>query len=434
VLAGVAPAGPLHPGLTVARGEPLAPAGRAGGGWDWSASDRLVGDTAGWPELELALTGAGDPARLASWAEALAERYDGDGRDDLPDLERPVRRFRVEAGVLGPVAEALRRAHPEGRVVAAAWAPADLEDDLPVPDTVRERLDAAPDLAAALAGLESLGAACDSWDEAVLVVERGVTGIGRGLTRLREALEAGGCGSRRLLVEATSLPDLAPGWPEEGTAPQFVPFLPWLQGAALLESLGDGAAPDHGDVETWVRAQQAAEVVKRWVVAAGEGATGILLRAAADSPGGGSLSFLGLLDASGEPRPALVAWGLLLEELSGWSSVERLPLVPDGEPGAARHSDVRVYRFETPRGPRWVGWYDRVTETVARVNPVPVGHGPGEDWPTRYVDVPVGSGEVSVLLLPTTSVRPFEWERRPAPGGVYRTVLGTEPLVLANPG
>jgi hypothetical protein len=108
-----------------------------------------------------------------------------------------------------------------------------------------------------------------------------------------------------------------------------------------LRALANARHPRHAEVEAWFRREQAAGLVKKAVLAMGEGLAGINIGNLEDwgifslAPTiAGTSAFHGLIDTHGippkpgEPRPAYHALSLLARKLADFTAVEALQIGP----------------------------------------------------------------------------------------------------------
>ena len=114
--------------------------------------------------------------------------------------------------------------------------------------------------------------------------------------------------------------------------------------------------------------------------------------------------------ATGPPRPAFYALKLANEEISGFSTVEKLAL---GE-------DVWAYLFDRPSGPLWVLWYD-----------TGVLYFPGENSPERTIELPFPDDAARITLTPTEiGLQEPESFELDAADGFLEITLGQTPVFI----
>ncbi len=179
----------------------------------------------------------------------------------------------------------------------------------------------------------------------------------------------------------------------------------------------------------WYYGRGARQLVKSYATAFGEGAERVSFSGDADFNferlflGGitGWLNLLGALqDDSNNPfpeKPAYRTYRLLVEKLHDFECVAKVPVSTDPR--------TRVYRFERPRGPIWIGW----SETA--------GAPPGLDYSVangESVAIPVDHDSVlSTTIVDLVGATDPTTEALSAPNGVLTRQLGYRPLVVEWP-
>jgi hypothetical protein len=253
-------------------------------------------------------------------------------------------------------------------------------------------------------------------------------------------LETNGCGVKPLWIgDAFSTSALVgynarPFWPATAENRDQV--------INTLKLVADPSAAGHAEAQAWLYTQMAGGLVKKIVVAAGEGLLGINVGnledwktglPAADAltvPSMGTAMFMGMMDsrvtgqpvgeglpgyrAPGQPRPAFFAIKLVNEKLGGFTGVENLDL------GAG----VWAYRFTTPSGPLWVLWYDDGKLYF-----------PGETPPAIPVELPFDVASALVTRTPSEiGVSEPDTQALESSSGVLSLVLDSTPIfVQATP-
>lgn len=374
----------------------------------------------------------------AAFVRNVVERYDGDGVDDAPGLIYPVHHYGIEREFTGfwPSGDAedyvrllriaypeIHAADPEAEVLLVALLMVDVFDGAPGPAEVERRLRQPSLLGYSLEAMQTVLAACDAYDVVDFHSLGDYTEIPPTVAWLRAELERNGCGERPIWIgDAFSMSALVGyGDPLGVVAPR--PFFPATEesrdaAVALLESVADPASPDHDTSVAWLRAEMARGLVKKIVVAAGEGLAGINIGNLEDwvlpnvprvnvglVRSLGASAFMGMMDTTltgrhaggpleggigaaatsrirqpGDPRPAFYALQLVVEKIDGFTSVEKMDL----------GTGVWAYRFETADSPVWVLWYDDGQL-----------HLPGDPLPTTSVDLTIESDSVLITRTPT---------------------------------
>ena len=432
----------------------------AGGPFRWGPLDAVVGEyqAAGLTGTQMDLTAVspwassrepklldnGDTfpkaehlADYAAYVSAVVERYDGDGVDDMPGLRAPIHDYGVEREFTGfwpgsaeeyvrllEIAEpAIHAADQQARVLLVAVLMTDVFDGGPSPDEVQHRLTRDIDyMRKSVPEIRTILAACDHYDVVDLHSLGDYAEIPLAATWIRTELAAAGCGPRPIWIGDAFPMSLLVGFGGLVAPTPFAPATLATRDAvvALLRSVADPGAPDHGTAEAWLRAEVSIGLTRKVVVAAGEGLiginignledwkTGVAALDAAAVTGLGASMFMGLTDTTitnqrpggalpyqgqdwarartaGDRRPAWYALRLVEQQLAGYSAVERLDLGPD----------VWAYRFETPGGPRWVLWRDDRAL-----------HLPGHAEPSATVRLPFDGRSALLTITPTEAGHP----------------------------
>jgi hypothetical protein len=357
-----------------------------------------------------------------SFVTAFVERYDGDGKGDVPGLLFPVHHYGIEREfsgywpsnaddylqLLGWAYPAIHAADPEAKVLLNAILLVDVFDGDPDPAELQRRLTTPQQgIRKSVPEIQKILAACDNYDLIDLHSLGDYTEIPPTTAWLREQLELDGCAPKPIWVgDAFSMSALVgyggrPAWP--GTADNQDRVVETLKVVANPKSNGYQEARD------WLYGLMAEGLVKKIVVSAGEGLSGINIgntedwktnlpaMDAASVPLVGTSMFMGMMDTrvtqqqsgeglppyrapSGQIRPAFYALKLVNRQLSGFTAVEKLALGPG----------IWAYRFTRPAGPLWVIWYDDG-----------VLYFPGETPPEVDLELPFPSDAASVTISPT---------------------------------
>ncbi|MGD1995755.1 MAG: hypothetical protein PVH62_03170 [Anaerolineae bacterium] len=434
------------------------------GRYDWAPLDAVIADyqAAGFTGIQLLLSAESPwaatrpPSGLdkgdsfpreehlddySAFVRSVAERYDGDGVDDAPGLLFPIHHYGIEREYTGfwPSGDGqdyvrllriaypqIHAADPDAEVLLVALLLTDVFDGAPEAEEVERRFRQTPILSYSLSDIQTLLAACDAYDIVDFHSLGDYSEIPPTVAWLRTALEANGCGERPIWIgDAFSMSALIGYADPFGLVPPrpFAPATLETRDAALtlLQSVADPAAVDHDEATAWLQAEMARGLVKKIVVAAGEGVAGINIGNLEDWSVGnaavvntglvrslGASAFMGMMDTSltnrhaggprqgdlgtitrvrqpGPPRPAFYALQLVIDKIGGFTAVEKLDL------GAG----VWAYRFERSTGPMWVLWYDDGQL-----------HLPGNTPPTTSIDLPTGTRRVLVTRTPTTAAGP----------------------------
>ena len=424
------------------------------GVWVWGPLDALVAEyqSAGFTGLQVLLSAEsswaatrqsklgdqGDtfpkPEYLddySAFVTRVVERYDADGRDDMPGLRFPIHHYGIEREFTGfwpGSAEeyvrllrlaypAIKAADPQAEVLLVALLVTDVFDGSPSPEEVQRRLGKTPSFRKSLADLQSILAAHGAYDIVDFHSLGDYSEIPTTTAWIRQQLAAVGAGAKRIWIG-----DCFPlsGLVGFGGFVAPTPFHPaTLENrdavVSLLKAVADPADPQHEPAQAWMFAEVARGLVKKIVVSAAAGIAGINVGnledwktgvAAVDKlavPTMGASMFMGLMDTTvtqerpggklpysghmfsqarkaGAPRPGFYALQLVTASMRGFNSVQRLDL----------GSGVWAQRFAAPAGSLWVLWYDDGKLYL-----------PGQTPPRRTVQLPFEGSRALVTRTPT---------------------------------
>ncbi len=441
--------------------------------YDWRTTDRLILEyqRAGFRHLQLYTRGqcpwAADTSRAgasnrgtvpprpecvpwyADYLRNLVERYDKDGIDDAPGLLYPVLHYEIEAewGTgfwQGSVEEylqhlrvgrdAVKSANPAAQVILIGFFIAGVFEDNPAAevDSVLRRRHPPRRQAAIrqlLADAEKLLGHPELFDAVEFHSLSDWSEI-PGMTRfLRETMRAHGSSKPIWVgdVNYTASPMLFWGVP--------VPPYTEAQKPAIVETvriLANPRHPRHAETMAWFRAEQACGLVKKAVLAMGEGCAGINLGNLEDwdvfsfvPTITGTAAFQGLIDIAGfqpgapravadripgAPRPAFHALALLQQKVARFTAVRTLPL----------DTGVYGYAFSVDGREVAVLWYDDGRRRL-----------PGETPPARTVTLAAPAPACRLTLTPTDSREPVPPARKLlAENGKVTLSVGAVPVFL----
>ncbi|MDQ7823444.1 MAG: hypothetical protein RDV48_11660 [Candidatus Eremiobacteraeota bacterium] len=323
----------------------------------WKSTDRL-------PEPSAM------PAYRA-WVEAMVERYDGDGRDDMPGLRFPILHYQVGNEYANPMFwtgtvedyetllretwQSAKKACPEVKIISNGIRWNDLFHEDPEGLLFEKRF-------AAFLEKPSNARTAAIWKRARAFTEKTIA-----LAPFYDILDAGGngphpsasagymswvrkemakTGLKRAIwdMEARCEPQIAPI--ESGV---FHPSLSVPGGKEILEAVKKKNNPGHAKAQEWYRAEQARLLARVFVTRFAAGFEKVFMGMPHDWDGTPAAltvrnPYMGLMDREGKPWAAFYALKLLAEKLDGFKTAEKLP----GEGGAD------LYRFTFPGSSRVV--------------------------------------------------------------------------------
>jgi len=371
-----------------------------------------------------------------AWVRALVERYDGDGRDDMPGLLRPVLYYQCgnEYGnpmfwtgtlqdyvtLLKETRAAARAACTEVKIISNGLRWNNFFCGDPKAEKVQERWEAF------LAQLPNdqlrrmwqrnyeFNLLTIKHADLVDVIDVGGNGpwpeasAGYFVWVKRELAKAGFSDKELWDAEARCEPPLIYRKQLQFHPDRFVP-----DGRTVLKMLKQKQHPRHDEVVRWYRAEQARICAKVFVTRFAAGAQKVFMGMPGDwdvPPAAWVVPnpYIGLMSSSCEPWPAYYAMKLLVEKLDGFDTVEQVAAAPD----------VELYRFGFSGGRTvWVAW---LSEKKVR--------GLSDPLPARRVSLAPVRGPALVLRIPTSG-QPAEPERIDESGPV-RLRLSPTPVVI----
>ncbi|WP_347245084.1 hypothetical protein [Thermogutta sp.] len=194
---------------------------------------------------------------------------------------------------------------------------------------------------------------------------------------------------------------------------------------ATLKALSQPRDRHHQEALAWFRAEQAEGLVKKVILAMGEGLAGINIGNLKDEglfglvpQITGTVAFQGLIDTTGlpprpgEPRPAYHALSLLVKKLGEFTDVERLDV----------GRGVYAYRFTVRRRPVYVFWYDDGRRYL-----------PGDKEPATRVHLTLPPGQYRLTETPTAA-GPIPVRTVTIPAEGWTIEVGSTPIFLEPAG
>ena len=330
-------------------------------------------------------------ADFEAFIEAVVERYDGDGVDDMPGLRAPILYYEIESeaqheatwqGTAEEYTRMLRigrkaalKANPNVKIILAGINLGDIFDDFPTPGVVAQRFGEI--VKAKRRDREFIDAtlkADDAYDIVEFHYNRDYTGIYGTVAHIRKftkkTIWAG---------DATSAPYLQalPGI-------DFNPFCPRERGKELYEKI---VGSDRETV-AWFRAEQARLTAKKFICAAEMGLKKVMMQFTAPwkaKAGVGTFHqnffVMNMVAQDLSPLPVYYTIKTLVDKIEGFTEVERLDLGNKG---------FYAYRFRVGGKPVYALWFEDGRRRL-----------PGEKEGSRQVELDVGSGQALVTGIVT---------------------------------
>ena len=384
--------------------------------------------------------GPEDLDAFARFVAAVVERYDADGVGDMPDLRNPVRLYQIGSFFSGGAPDfadayvnALERAHRAAHaadsevVVAHAAFPSSgalLESANPGEASALDAREARVS-ERSRADLRRVLDRSDAFDALAVNGLGDAVEIEAALEWLHHETEARGVFKPVIVTEVAPTPLVAWGPATRCAGPPYeiglVSYPAREEDRCRLAEWFQKLVAGQDEALAWARARAALDLVKKLIVAADRGVWWLSVAPIEDAAwwtqppfeaAAGLSPWGGLIDARrSEYRPVFYALRQLLQALGGRDQIRRIFVGP---------SDVRLYLFDGPAGPGWIGWYD----------PVRV-HLPGDATLKRVVSLETGA--VRVHLEPIIT-RPEQTE--PAArvigtqDGAVRLELTSTPLLV----
>lgn len=305
---------------------------------------------------------------------ALVQRYDGDGRGDMPGLRRPVLGYQIgnEYGnpafwtgtvddyivLLTATREAARHACPKVQIISNGLRWNDFFHGNPRAEKVQERFEA-------FLERQPSELLRDGWRR---TLKFNLVTLAR--ADLCDVIDVGGNGpwpgmsagyltwTRRQLAKTGRTPPL---WDMEARceptlihqATCFHPELAVPDGRKVLARLKKKTDPRHGQAVAWYRAEQARVLVKVFVARFAAGYQKVFMGMPSDWDMGLAPlivpnPYLGLLDREGNPWPAFYAMKFLASQIDGFQSAEPV--------GGVDRVELFRFTFDDGRPDVWVAW------------------------------------------------------------------------------
>lgn len=374
--------------------------------FDFSKMDRFVSEyqSAGFQDLVLVLKSncrwaskslLTNPTPKAeflgdyeAWVKACVERYDADGRGDMPGLKRPVRYFEVGSEfssfepeppaeyvvVLDRAAKAARSASNQVQVLHAAFMAPTIFKDHPRPDQYAAAFaafDAKKIKNHGLAGMRLVLDHHAAFDAVNFHALADPIEIEDTVAWLKWEMRQRKVQKPIIISDTTPNPLIAWGPATRATPPMGIVTPPATErDRPALNAYFTKLIDEEPATVAWTHAFVAADMVKKVVIAAEQGVVLIntsfmedlnLFKKLAQA-GAGTSAWAGMADAQLNIltqqrtikglRPSFYAVQQLQRQIGGYKSVERVN---------TRDPRLRVYKFTRPGGPIWVAWFEPAT-------------------------------------------------------------------------
>jgi len=305
-----------------------------------------------------------DDAKCLVFLRKIVERYDGDGKDDMPGLTQPIKFWEIgnEPGVRGEFhgtaedyahvlrisRESIKANDPDAKILIGGWVIGQLREE----ETWRRAL-----------GLfdRTLAAGGGAWFDIMNYHEYTDDCDFQTYCHVdafRASLEKHGCEKPFWITEANT----------------------------KLQKEGKGRYAGVSTRHTVER--QAQDLVKRAIVAFDAGVD-VFFWHRIDDIKGESLG-VGLFDADDQPKPVFYNLQLLASKLEGFRSIQRIKQMPDS---------IYLYRLETNAGAELVLWTE-AQDTALDLS----GYSPADEVEMAYAITEGGKSQPMVRTAPRSSV------------------------------
>ena len=303
----------------------------------------------------------------ALWIEALVERYDGDGYEDMPGLVKPVLYYEIESEaqhkvcwdstieqyikLLQTAYRAAKKASPEAKIILAGFDFGDIFDDFAPQEVIEERLKLAEEKEISFDLVRESLKQGQFYDLVEIHWNRDYKGIYSDIGWVRQFSD-----------KPIWAGDAASGpWIKHEVFPQ-APLYSKMIGNQLTQALSNELDSRHQEVLRWQRKEQAKLTTKKVITGIDAGLSGIVIENIVDwggewaAMGLGNFMFIGLLDKEGIPKPAYYTYKLVIEKIKGFSSVRRLNI--GGDVLQSKGKGIWAFEFSVRGKPIYVLWYD----------------------------------------------------------------------------
>ncbi len=448
--------------------EPNAPRTPGQHDYAWSKVDRYISEyqNAGFNQISIYTTAFNNwasskpkhhfpDAKFMTDYEAyvanLVERYDGDGKNDMPGLKYPILDYVIERewteffpGTIDEYLQlitiahrAVKQANPQARVWLVPFMMIDVFDRNPGASEIERRTKINYTFRHPVAETQKLLTHPELFDVVEIHSLADYTELDSTAAWLRAEMRKSGYDKPIFIgdgmgisqmIWANGLRAFAPN----ATDADFLAFAPIrsndpIRVIKLFDAMKDPKNAEHDPATRWFRSEHAKALPKKFAAAIHAGYIGMNVWALADiallqEPRvTGSWFFMGMIEAQpglvtwtpGAPRPAYYALKTTIEKLMDASSVERLNL----------GGTVVAYRFVVRGNPIIIAWNE-----PGRI------YFPGENEPSVSANLPVAAANMTVTRVITEiGISTPHIETAKSVNGSIRLTLDSTP-VYVEPG
>jgi len=303
-----------------------------------------------------------------AFLQRLAERYDFDGLDDMPNLKKAINYFEIGSEMqheacyegtpqdyiklLRISSEAIKKANPNAKIILSGIAFGDLFDDFPSEETFLKRANYFTEL-----GRDDL-----EFIKETLKAEEYYDYIEFHHNRDYKALY----GTLDFIKKYSSKPiwagDTASGAFLKDDVSLFVPLYEKEIGVQLFNAVASSNNPNHELIKKWYRADQAKLTAKKLITGMNAGLVGMNIENISDwgteweEMGLGNFMFIGLVDENKNPKPAYYAYKQIIDTLGEFTSSEMINY--DGNVIENKGKGTWLFKFNTPKREIFVSWLE----------------------------------------------------------------------------
>jgi len=357
----------------------------------------------------------------SDFVQAVVERYDGDGKSDMPGLRYPILYYEIESEAQHEAAwqgtaqeyiellrianKAAKQANYDAKIILSGFDFGDVFDDIPNEATMQKRFKKTRsygrrDLDFIVTTLK----AKEHYDIIGIHYNRDYKGIFKQIEYIKRFSDR-------------------PIWADDATSSPFLlaqggyyfnPLYPQHKAKKLFKRVSDGDP----EAARWFRREQAKLTTKKFVAGSGEGLKKIMMGLTAiwkATPGlggfHGNFFLTNMVDDDMNPLPVFRTLELLVEKLDGYTSVIR---VDKGD------NNIYLYKFIVNSNPVYVLWYDDNKNQL-----------PGDPEATKKVDLWAVTGPVKAthIITDLNIAEPFT-ELKQVKAGILSIVATETPVIL----
>jgi hypothetical protein len=393
------------------------------------------------------------------WIRAIVERYDGDGKDDMPGLKRPVRIYEIGTEFSSyqpePVADYLRMlecaykaahaAYDKVVICHAAFLTTNAFNDNPKPHEYEQAFAKVSKriMHHSLADMRAVLDRPDIFDAVNVHALEDPTMIENIVGWLRWEMKQRNYNKAIIISDTTPSPFIAWGPATRATGnpnslgivvpPATEADRPRL--AEFFTKLVDGDKA----TEEWVHAFVGADMIKKICIAAEQQVALINTSFMEDlawfklkpmAAGAGISAWSGMAEVKINVREdsrtvtglrsSFYAVKQVQQHIKGYTAVERVRLPENREKLPNDHSEVRLYKFTRGRGAVWVAWLDLKKQQL-----------PGDKIPDAFIQLPTGAVTLTVeKMIDRDGQKSPERETVEAKNGSTQIKLTTMPIFI----